>query len=149
MVKSMVLVGDGRHILASRLHWDTVFDRLREGLPSLKTFVFTRGSWEDDTAFSERDSNVSRFLARRYLSYHEDVVPSEFIEPVADQNEDAADGYVKYYFEVFESYDHTHASEAEKVKEDEGLQPPSNDPIVHRAELEAFKRLNEALSQRR
>ncbi|KAM3507603.1 hypothetical protein MY10362_001677 [Beauveria mimosiformis] len=149
MVKSMMLVGDGRHILASGLHWDTVFDRIREGLPSLKTFVFTRGPWKDDTAFIERDSNVSRFLARRYLSYHEDVVPPEFIEPRADRNEDATDGYVKYYFDVFESYDHANLWEAKKVKEDKGLQPPSNDPKVHRAELEAFNRLNEALSQRR
>ncbi|KAK8144057.1 hypothetical protein G3M48_006373 [Beauveria asiatica] len=149
MVKTMVLVGDGRHILASRLHWDTVFDRLREGLPSLKTFVFTRGPWEDDTAFRKRDSNVSRFLPRRYLSYHEDVEPTEFVEPMADEKDDAADGHVKYYFEVFESYDHATPWEAHKVKEDESLQPPSNDPKVHRAELEAFNRLNEALSQRR
>lgn len=34
-------------MLASRLRWDAVFDRLREGLPSLKTFAFSRGAWQD------------------------------------------------------------------------------------------------------
>ncbi|KAM3510744.1 hypothetical protein MY11210_005617 [Beauveria gryllotalpidicola] len=148
MVKSMVLAGEPRHILASRLRWDTVFDRLRKGLPSLKTFVFTRGPWEHDTAFSKRDSNVSQFLARRYLSYHEGFLPSQFIAPVADQDDDEANGYVKYYFDAFNLYDDTHPYDGEHDKE-ESMQPPSNDPKVYRAELEAFNKLNEALSQRR
>lgn len=37
---------DRRAMLASRLRWDAVFDRLRERLPSLKAFVFTRGPWQ-------------------------------------------------------------------------------------------------------
>lgn len=40
-----VHVTQTKTMLASRLRWDTVFNRLREGLPSLKTLFFTRGEW--------------------------------------------------------------------------------------------------------
>ncbi|KAM3470065.1 hypothetical protein MY8738_009897 [Beauveria namnaoensis] len=149
MIKIMSLGGEPRHIMASRLRWDTVFDRLREGLPSLKMFVFTRGPWQDDAAFSERDSNISQFLARRYLTYHEGVSPSQFIEPLPERYDDPADGYVKHYNEAFFYYDDRDALQRRDPTYDEVLVSPSNDLKVYRAELEAFNRLNEALLQRR
>ncbi|KAJ4155186.1 hypothetical protein LMH87_000443 [Akanthomyces muscarius] len=130
-------------MLASRLRWDAVFDRLREGLPSLKTFVFTRGAWQNGKAFSQRNYNVSRFLARRYLGYHEGIGPSQFLEP--DVHPDEVEGPVKHYYDAYRQKDYR-----DTIDDDElGLEPPSSDPEVYKAELGAFNKLNEALAQRR
>ncbi len=104
--------------------------------------------FEQGKAFSDRDSNVSQFLATRYLGYHEGIGPSQFVEPDADRNHEEANGPVKHYYDAYDQKDYQYRDEDGDDEENMGLAPPSNDPEVYKAELEAFNRLNEALAQR-
>ncbi|KAJ6779619.1 hypothetical protein PWT90_05633 [Aphanocladium album] len=157
---------EGSVMLTSRLRWDAVFDRLREGLPTLKQFFFISGPWRDGNAFAERDTNVSVFVARRYLGWHEGIGPSQFTEPDRDYNASGmpkfywdsydredyyASGMSKLYWDSYGREDYRMANEDGEYGDDEndkGLAVPSNDPEVWKADREAFDRLNETWAQR-
>ena len=58
---------------------------------------------------------------------------------------DEVEGPVKHYYDAYRQKDYRDTLDDDEL----GVEPPSSDPEVYKAELDAFNKLNEALAQRR